>query len=218
LIEILRYAHEKEADLIMMGRNCGHREKGDDKALLARRIARKATCSVLVLPEEYELQAKAIVVPVRDSDCSANALEVACGIAAVTGATVTALNVYAVHAGYSRTGKTLEEHQALLEAAAVHECSKLIKRTDTHDVEVQCRCEPDLRGKPVPIILEALGDGLGRAVVIGARGRTGAAGVLLGTVTEQLILKSPSPALAVKKKGECIGVLRALLVIAGEEH
>ena len=66
--------------------------------------------------------------------------------------------------------------------------------------------------------LEALGDGLGRAVVIGARGRTGAAGVLLGTVTEHLILKSPSPVLAVKKKGECIGVLRALLVIAGEEN
>ena len=54
--------------------------------------------------------------------------------------------------------------------------------------------------------------------MIGARGRTGTAGVLLGTVTEQLIRKSPSPVLAVKKKGECLGVLRALLVIAGDEY
>jgi nucleotide-binding universal stress UspA family protein len=216
LIEALRYAHEKDIDLIILGRHHSRRGDEGDTALLARRITRKSTCSVLVLPEEYELQARAIVVPVRDSDCSANALEVACGIAAVTGATVTALNVYAVHAGYSRTGRTLEEHKALLEAAAANECANLIKRTDTHDVKVECRCEPDLYGKPVPIILEALGDGLGRAIVIGARGRTGAAGVLLGAVTEQLILKSPSPVLAVKTKGECLGVLRALLVIAGE--
>ncbi|MFQ5591803.1 MAG: universal stress protein [Phycisphaerae bacterium] len=217
LIEILRYAHEKDIDLIMMGRHCGRRVETDDEAVLARRIARKATCSVLVLPEEYQLQADAIVVPVRDSECSANALEVACGIAAVTGATVTALNVYAVHGGYSRTGKTLEEHQALLEAAATRECARLIKRTDTHGVNVECKYAPDLHGKPVPIILDALGNRQGRAVVIGARGRTGAAGVLLGTVTEQLIRKSPSPVLAVKKKGECVGLLRAMLIIAGPE-
>jgi nucleotide-binding universal stress UspA family protein len=47
-------------------------------------------------------------------------------------------------------------------------------------------------------------------IVIGARGRTGAAGILLGTVTEQLIRVSPVPVLAIKNKGECIGVLRAL--------
>ncbi len=52
LIEILRYAHEKDVDLIMMGRHCGCQGVGDDEALLARRITRKATCSVLVLPEE----------------------------------------------------------------------------------------------------------------------------------------------------------------------
>ncbi len=116
LIEILRYAHEQDIDLIMMGRHCGRRVETDHEVVLAQRITRKATCSVLVLPEEYAFQAEAIVVPVRDSECSANALEVACGIAAATGVTVTALNVYAVHTGYSRTGKTLEEHQALLES------------------------------------------------------------------------------------------------------
>ncbi len=69
----------------------------------------------------------------------------------------------------------------------------------------------------MPVILEELGSRQDRAVVIGARGRTGAAGVLLGTVTEQLIRRSPSPVLAVKRKGECLGLLRALLVIAGPE-
>jgi len=217
LIEVLRYAHEKDVDLIILGRHYGRRGETDDAAVLGRRITRKATCSVLVLPEEYQLQADAIVVPIRDSECSANALEVACGIAATTGATVTALNVYAVHGGYSRVGTNLEEHQARLEAASTRECARLIERTDTHGVNVECKCIPDLHGRPVPVILEELGSGQGRVVVIGARGRTGAAGVLLGTVTEQLIRKSPSPVLAVKKKGECVGVLRALLIIAGPE-
>jgi nucleotide-binding universal stress UspA family protein len=218
LIEVLRYAHDKDIDLIMLGRHYGRRVDTDDEAVLARRITRKATCSVLVLPEEYRFQADAIVVPIRDSECSSNALEVACGIAATTGAAVTALNVFHVTCGYSRVGATLEKHQALLEAAAMRECAMLIKRTDTHGVEVQCKCTPDHHGKPVPVILEELGDGMGRAVVIGARGRTGAAGVLLGTVTEHLIRKSPSPVLAVKKKGECVGVLRAVLIIAGPEE
>ena len=47
---------------------------------------------------------------------------------------------------------------------------------------------------------------------------TGAAGVLLGTLTEQLIRESPSPVLAVKKKGECVGLLRVMLIIAGPEE
>ena len=216
LIETLRYAHDKDIDLIIMGRHYGRQVDTDDEALLARRITRKATCSVLVLPEDYQLQADAFIVPVRDSECSANALEIACGIAATTGATVTALNVFHVGAGYSNVGTNLQEHQALLEAAAGREYDRLLSRVDTHGVTVDSCCVPDLHGKPIPIILETLGDGSGKAVVIGARGRTGAAGVLLGTVTEQLIRSSPSPVLAVKKKGECIGILRALLAVAGQ--
>ena len=217
LVETLRYALEKDIDLIMLGRHHGQQREPGDTALLARRLSRKATCSVLVLPEEYRFQADRLVVPVRDSECSAGALEVACGVAAYTGAAVTALNIYRVGSGYARTGVTLEEHQALLEKAGERECAKLLEKTDTHGLTVECKCMPDLQGDPVPIILEMLGDGLGQAVVIGARGRTGAAGVLLGTVTEQLIRKSPSPVLAVKKKGECLGLLRALLVCTGQE-
>ncbi len=214
LIEPLRYAHDKEIDLIILGRHYGRKDDAPDDALLARRITRKATCSVLVLPDNYQITANAILVPVRDSDCSAAALETACDIAALTKAPVTALDVFYVGTGYSRVGTSLEEHQVLLEAAARRECERLIKRTDTHGVDVACECLPDLEGGPVPIIHEEIEKLSARLVVIGARGRTGAAGVLLGNVTEQLIQKSPVPVLAVKKKGECIGILRALLTLA----
>ena len=217
LIEMLRLAHDKDIDLIVIGRHYGRIHEADDEALLARRITRKATCSVLALPEKYQSTKGTILVPVRNSECSANALDTACGIGQIANAMVVALNVYQVHTGYSRVGTTLEEHQALLKTAAEHEHDVLLKRIGSSHAEVQCKCVPDLHGKPVPIILEAVSDLAADMVVIGARGRTGAAGVLLGTVTEQLIRESPVPVLAVKKKGECLGILRALLALAWEE-
>ena len=216
LLETLRFAHDSDVDLILMDRRFGRKGDLEDEAVLPRRIARKATCSVLVLPEEYQLQADEIIVPVRDSECSVNALELACDIASATGAAVTALNIFHVTAGYSRVGSSLEEHQALIAAAAEREVARLLKRVDTHGVQVACKCAPDVRGNPVPAILDVLGSGAAKAIVIGARGRTGAAGVLLGSVTEQLIRESPSPVLAVKKKGECLGILRALIALASE--
>lgn len=215
LIEPLRYAHEKEIDLIILGRHYGRKDNAPDDALLARRITRKATCSVLVLPDNYQVTADAILVPVRDSECSSTALELACHIAALTRAPVTALNVYHVGTGYSRVGTSLEEHQALIGAAARRECERLIARVDMHGIDVRSDCLPDFEGDPVPIIHQEIANIGARLIVIGARGRTGAAGVLLGKVTEQLIQNSPVPVLAVKKKGECIGILRALLTLAG---
>jgi nucleotide-binding universal stress UspA family protein len=171
---------------------------------------------VLVLPEEFQLKADKILVPVRSSACSANALDVACGIAAATKASVIAFNVFQVHTGYSRVGTTFEEHVALLEAAAQRECTSVIGQVHTRAAEIVCETAPDVDGKPVPVILERVASAPADLIVLGARGRTGAAGVLLGKVTEQLIRESPVPVLAVKRKGECLGIVRALLTLAGE--
>ena len=216
LLDTLRFAYEKDVDLIVIGRHCGETSEVKGEALLARRITRKATCTVLVLPEDCRARANTILVPVRNSECSANALDVATAIAKAANSKTIAFNIYGVPSGYSRVGTTLEEHQALLEAAAERECAKLLKRVDTHSATVECRSTPDHHGEPVPIILGTIADVSADLVVIGARGRTGAAGVLLGTITEQLIRESPVPVLAVKKKGECLGVLRALLTLASE--
>ena len=216
LLEYLRFAYEKDIDLMVIGRHFGEASEADGEALMARRITRKATCTVLVLPEDCRAKVDTILVPLRDSECSANALDVACAIARAANVATVAYNVYQVPSGYMRVGTMLEEHTALLEAAAERECVRVLKRVDTQSVEVQRRCTADLHGKPVPLILEAIQDVSADLIVIGARGRTGAAGVLLGTITEQLIRESPVPVLAVKKKGECLGILRALLMLAGE--
>ena len=86
----------------------------------------------------------------------------------------------------------------------------IISQGNIPSLFVNATCLPDLRLDPVKVILERCNEIACDLVVIGARGRTGAAGILLGTVTEQLIRVCPVPVLAIKKKGECIGVLKAL--------
>ncbi|MHC4780921.1 MAG: universal stress protein, partial [Planctomycetota bacterium] len=50
-------------------------------------------------------------------------------------------------------------------------------------------------------------------IIIGARGRTAVASLVLGSVTEKLIRNSYMPVLAVKKKGENLGLLQAMFHI-----
>ena len=212
--EILRRARDSRVDLIILGR----RGDDEDPPGVAERVARKAFCSVLVLPPgpAPAQRVQRILVPVRNSECSANALDVACDIASTIDAAVIALNLFQVHAGYTRIGTTLDEHLARIESAAQRENQRLIDRVHTCGCQVDSRCTPDLEGRPVPLILQAVQQSSADLIVIGARGRTGAAGVLLGNVTERLIRQSPVPVLAVKKKGEHLGVLQALLTLAWE--
>jgi nucleotide-binding universal stress UspA family protein len=210
LTEILQFANQKDIDLIIVGRNYGERFERGDKALLARRIARRSTCSVLTLSENFEPKCNKIIVPCRDSECSANALSAACEISTTSGGEVEALNVFYVYPVSYQTGISMSDHQAVLQKHAQDECQRLMQRADTGGAKVSAICLPDLRLDPVKVILKRCKETSCDLIVIGARGRTGAAGILLGTVTEQLIRVSPVPVLAIKKKGECIGVLRAL--------
>ncbi len=217
LLEVLRYAHDQSIDLIVLGRLRDSNRLPADEATFARRVTRKATCSVLVLPVDAMPRPEGrIVVPVRESDCSANALERAFSIGRETGYEVMMVNVFQVHSGYSNVGLTLEEYEATLKANAEDQCRRLLERLDPSGVEHQVRCVPDRANSPAETILEIVRDQNADIVVIGARGLTGAAGVLLGNTTSHLIQRSPVPVLAVKKKGECIGIVQALLTIAGQ--
>ena len=212
LVEILRYALDNDVNLIVLGRR---KEDEGHQATLARRVTTKATCSVLVVPEGATFRAERILVPVRNSDCSARAVEAACLVAACTQGTVCCLNVFPIRGDYLEADLTLEEHTALMRQWAERENQQLLSGVSTGGVRTGTLCKPDVFGRPAKVILETIAGASPDLVVIGARGRTGAAGVLLGAVTEQLICQSPVPVLAVKKKGECIGILRALLSLAG---
>jgi nucleotide-binding universal stress UspA family protein len=211
LPEIIRYARNKEVDLVILGRRAGQ----DASIAFSRRVASKVRCSVLVLPDGAGPQWNRILVPARNSECSANALAAACGIGAATGAEVVCLNVYWVRSGYLNIGTSREKQIAVMGEWAQRECEQLRDRTDTAGANVTVKCVPDLYHKPVPAILEQIGSESADLLVIGAHGRRGIAGMLLGNVTDQIIRRSNVPILAVKKKGEAVGFARAVRMLAG---
>ncbi len=212
MVAILNYALDQDVDLIVMGRRDGQER---DEATLARRVTMKATCSVLVVPTDAEVRVDDILVPVRNSECSARAVEAACAVAAATNARVCCFHVFPVSGTCAESEPAFAEHLALMLEAAERENESLLSSVDTGGIGITRRCAHDSAGRPAEIILDRVRREKASLVVIGARGRSGAAGVLLGAVTEYLICRSPVPVLAVKKKRECIGVLRALLTLAG---
>lgn len=209
--EILRYAQSREVDLVVLGR----RSSGDTAAAFSQRLARKVRCSVLVVPDEANSEWKRILVPARNSDCSAGALAAACGIGAASGAEVVCLNVYRVRSGYLHIGGSLERQIARMGELAHRECEELCNRTDTAGANLTVKCVPDAYHKPVPAILEQVNEESADLLVIGALGRRGIAGLLLGSVTEEMIRRCGVPVLAVKKKGEAVGLSQAVRTLAG---
>lgn len=215
LYEILDHALTYNVDLVVMRQTFGEMSEKGSKALLPRRIARRATCSVLTVPDNFTYKTTNILIPVRDSECTQNALIAACNIAEATGGMLEALNIYQVSSKYAHNSVPLSIHLENTENIAKEETQNLLNRTTIGNVEVRPHFMPDFNSDPVTVIQRRAKENGANMLVIGARGRTGAAGILLGTVTEQLIQQADIPVLAVKTKGESIGVVKALLEMMG---
>jgi nucleotide-binding universal stress UspA family protein len=213
-VGILRYAYDHEMDLILIGRPTAGPKAGREESL-AGHVARRSTCSVLVVPSDSRPRCDRILVPVRDSECSAKALATACRMAAAIQADVISLNVYQVRSGYLTVGTSLGEQIHLLGRWAERICRELLDRVNTDAAQARITCRPDLYHKPAKIILDEITGEAADMVMIGARRRTRTADMLLSKVTDQLIRRSTVPVLSVKKKGECIGMLKAVLTLVG---
>jgi nucleotide-binding universal stress UspA family protein len=110
--------------------------------------------------------------------------------------------------GYHKSGKTYEEFAELMEHNARKDYSRFIKQFDMSGVAIDAVFE--LSDEPAKAVLEVARSESADLMVTGARGRSAAAAVLLGSITENLILTAQIPFLAVKKKGTGMGLLEAL--------
>lgn len=82
---------------------------------LSEKLARKAFCSVLMVPRNTRMRLDKIMVAVDFSDHSLNAIDVGSAFAKATkGNEISILNTYRVPEGYYKTGKSYEEFSAVL--------------------------------------------------------------------------------------------------------
>ncbi|CAN5429179.1 hypothetical protein BH23BAC1_BH23BAC1_18120 [soil metagenome] len=207
--KILKYSLEK-SDLIMVGRKVNLKGSG----LISYRLARRAACSLFIVPEGLEPKIKNILVPSDFSDYSVIAMEEAVNLATNIKAQIVVQNVYHVPAGYHFTGKTFEEFIKIMEKHSRRDYRKFMKQIDTKGLKPKVIYSLDNNDDPVEDIYEMALKLRPDCVVIGAKGRTATTAIFLGSLAERLVqVNKKFPLFVVRPKGKNAGLLEFLLEI-----
>jgi nucleotide-binding universal stress UspA family protein len=206
---ILKFTKEKDIDLIVMGR----REKAALSGSLAQRLARRAACSLLIIPEGTSAKMDKILVPSDFSEYSKLAVEEAINIARSNknSTEITIQNVYTVPTGYHYTGKTFEEFSEVMKKNAVKNYKKFINKLDTKDVQISAVYSQDTNEDVTTDMIDKAHDMNANAIIVGAKGRTATTAFFLGSIAERLIqLDNDIPLMIVRPKGKNAGFLEFL--------
>lgn len=195
-----------DIDLLIVGH---HTDDSADLNWLPEKLARKAFCSVLVIPSNTTAYFDKILVAADFSDYSLNALDVGSAFAKAANLDhLYILNNYQVPAGHHKTGKTYEEFADIMLENAKSRLRLALSKVDLKSMNIKPVFKKD---KNVVRSIRNFSESLGNAlIVVGARGRSGnIAAILLGSITEGLIRTAHKPLLAVKEKGQGLNILEA---------
>jgi nucleotide-binding universal stress UspA family protein len=179
---------------------------------MAEKLARKAPCSVLVVPQDKQVEISKVLVSLDFSENSKDAMDVGIAYASAAGLSeIFCLHAYRVPLGYYKTGKSFEEFSKIMHKNAESQFELFIKDFDLKGLTAKPRFV--LNPEPDKAIERAVDSEHFDLLVLGSRGRSTGAAVLLGSVTEKLLWSTNIPLLAVKKKGTGLKVLDALLSV-----
>ncbi|MEV7979529.1 universal stress protein [Streptomyces sp. NPDC086519] len=180
----------REAEAVVLGsRHLSRAEEVFGSASVAVPVVAHARCPVIVVPEpEHVTQEPAyFVVGVDGSEHCAAAVDLAFAEAALHGAELRALYVW--QPGPLRI---FDEHEPQQEARRL--LSEIVAGRQARYPEVDLRHELVV-GHPVQVLTDASAHALG--VVVGARGRGGFTGMLLGSVSQGVLHHARCPVLVV---------------------
>lgn len=193
----------RDVDLFIMGRvkaTGGKARWGS----ASRKLLRLTTCSALILPAGSTLDLSHVVVGLDFSHAATSALAVACRIADK----VTAVYQYNPRIGV-RAGLHIDEFRSTVLAKAQKHLDDDVLPLIDNDIV------PDLvvhaGGKVASVLLQ---HAKGRTIVLGARGLTPLAAMLLGSSADRVAGRSNEPVLVVRQKGSVMGVVKRLMVNA----
>lgn len=205
----LRWAKIKDVDLIIMGR----KETLDGSGSLAKGIAKKAPCSILMLQEKRAPGLpKKIMIPTDFSEHNHMIYSFGERISDELHAELLPVHMYTVPHGYSKTGKSFEEFAEIMKENAKKDFQKFVSRHNHPELECHCVLN-DNQGDGKVLLDEANELGVDM-ILLGSRGKSKSAAILLGSVAEKLVMvNNVLPMLIFKKKGETMGFFDALFRI-----
>lgn len=205
---ILRFVEKRKIDLIMMGRHKDFIGGG----ILSNRLARRAECSIFIVPEEAQMNLKLLHVPCDFSEHSKIAMEEAVKIARkYDGMKIICQNVYTVPGGYHYSGKTYEEFAEIMKENAKKEYAHFMAGIDHEGIELKVVYSLDTNDNPVTDIIDFAHEHKPSAIIIGVKGRTATTALFIGSRAEQLIqYNSDIPMMVVRPKGRNSGIMDLL--------
>ena len=172
-----------------------------------------SSCSVLFVPKHADIKIEKIAVALDFSEHAKMALEQALKFAEEgRDVTIYGQHIYHIPKGYSKTGKSYEEFKQIMENNAKKDAEQFFKQYHLNEnlCEMQYQLSEDAK-----IDDELFGFAERKDVdllVIGSRGRTAAASILLGSVAERLLhYKNNIPLFIVKEKNSNMGFFRGAI-------
>ena len=203
--EILSAADKIKSDLIVLGR------KKTSDSVLSTRIARRSPCNLLMVPEGVTLKFDKIFIPVDFSDYSSLSLKKTLLITKELKSEIYLQNVYQVPSSYRYSGKSYKEFAEIMKGHALKDLEILIKNEELKDQKLIPVASLDENGKMIDLILKEASKKEVDLIVMGAKGRTAATALFIGSKAERMIRINDSiPLVIVRKKGAVAGILETL--------
>jgi nucleotide-binding universal stress UspA family protein len=198
---LAKAVEEDDIDLVVMGRNPaidGQPGWGSSR----RKLLRLTTCSVMVVPHGTEVDWTRVVCGMDFSQCARAALGVACGASD------------SVDAVYQYDPKTVVEagrKQEEFRQQVANNARKLLERDVLSHVEDRMT-RPNLIVHPGDKVAEVLiRYARDSPIVMGSRGMTPLAALLLGSSADRVAGRALGPVLIVRRKGSVLGLLERLV-------
>lgn len=205
----LIFAEKESIDLIMIGQ----KKITAGTGVLAQRLARRSSCNLLIIPEGTEAKIEKLLVPVDFSFYCKLALEQAIYISQMHDKEVeiTCQNVFNVPVGYHYTGKSYSEFTEIMKKNAQKNYKQFIKDIDVNGAKIKTVYSLDTNDNLASDIHDLAKKLTADITIIGAKGRTAAAALFLGSLSEKLINgQMNKPLMVVRPKGKNVGLLESL--------
>ncbi|MCV9385895.1 universal stress protein [Reichenbachiella ulvae] len=207
---ILKYSAGKNTDLIIMGRK--NEKKGG--GVLIHRVARRAGCSLLIIPRGYNKKVNKILVPIDYSDHSLDSVNQLIELSEdkIPKVKLVPQHVYQVPSGYHYAGKSFNDFGKIMEENSIKEYEAFKTKFKETDLDIEPIFTLDREEDVISTIYKTAKKIRANAIVIGAKGVTSTSALFLGSSAEKLIqLDSEIPLFVMRARGKQKGIIEYLL-------